>query len=64
VRVISSDSGKGIIRGAKDQSEVLVTVIRQADGGLQMEIEAKGPQGKDSGLASNISQAYQRRMGR
>ena len=62
VHVISADSVKGVIRGAKDQSEVVVTVARQADGSLQMEIEAKGPQGKDTGLASRISQAYQRRM--
>lgn len=63
VQVTSADPGKGVIHGLKDQSVVLVTVARQADGGMQVEVEAKGPQGRDAGLASRISQSFQRRMG-
>jgi len=63
VRITSADPDKGVIRGSKDQTELFVIVARQADGTLQVEVEAKSPQGRDSGLAKRISEAYQRRMG-
>jgi hypothetical protein len=63
VRVVSADPATGVIRGTKDQTDVLVSVARQANGTLQVEVEAKRPQGWDAGLASRISEAYQRRMG-
>ena len=63
VRVASADPATGVIRGTKDQTDLNVTVSRQADGTTQVEIEAKRPQGRDAGLASRISAAYQRRMG-
>jgi hypothetical protein len=63
VRVASADPATGVIRGTKDQTDVLVSVARQANGTLQVEIEAKRPEGRDAGLASRISEAYQRRMG-
>ena len=64
VRVTTADSSRGVIRGTRDQTEVLVTVAQQADGTLQVEVEAKSPQGRDSGLAKRISEAYQVRMRR
>ena len=63
VRVASANTATGVIRGTKDQTDLHVTVSRKADGTIQVEIEAKRPQGQDSGLASRISAAYQRRMG-
>ena len=63
VRVASADPATGVIRGAKDQTDLFVTVGRQADGTVQVEIEAKRPEGRDAGLARRISEAYQRRMG-
>jgi hypothetical protein len=63
VRVSAADPATGVIRGTKDQTELVVSVARQANGTIQVEIEAKGPQGRDSGLASRISEAYRRRMG-
>ena len=63
VRVASANSATGVIRGTKDQTDLYVTVSRHADGTIQVEVEAKRPQGRDAGLASRISAAYQRRMG-
>lgn len=63
VRVATADPATGVIRGTKDQTDLHVTVARQRDGTIQVEIEAKRPQGRDAGLASRISAAYQRRMG-
>jgi pyruvate kinase len=63
VRVASADFATGVIRGTKDRTDLFVSVARQANGTIQLEIEAKGPQGRDAGLASRISEAYQRRMG-
>jgi hypothetical protein len=63
VRIASADPATGVIRGTKDRTDLLVSVARQANGTVQVEIEAKGPQGHDAGLASRISEAYKRRMG-
>lgn len=64
VRIASEDRGSGIIRGFRDQQEVTINVRSQADGSVRMEISARGPKGSDPGLASRISRAYDRRMGR
>jgi hypothetical protein len=63
VRVTSADPATGVIRGTKDQSELFVTVVRQADGTLRVEVEAKSPKGQETGFAKRVSEAYQRRMG-
>ncbi|MBK5105503.1 MAG: hypothetical protein JJE42_14750 [Burkholderiales bacterium] len=63
VRVATADFATGVIRGTKDRTDLFVSVARQANGTVQVEIRAKGPQGPDTGLASRISEAYQRRMG-
>ncbi len=63
VRVTSANPATGIIRGASNQSDVDMTVARQADGTIKVDIEATSLQGRDPGLASRISEAYKRRMG-
>jgi hypothetical protein len=63
VRVTSANPATGVIRGASNQSDVSMTVLRQADGTIKVDIEATSTQGRDSGLASRISEAYKRRMG-
>jgi hypothetical protein len=63
VRIASADPARGLIRGSRDQTDVTVSVARLPNGTLQVEIEAAGPKGRDPGLASRISEAYQRRMG-
>lgn len=64
IRIISEDRARGVITGANDSRDVTINVMTQADGSVRVEISARGPQGGDSRLASDISRAYDRRMGR
>jgi hypothetical protein len=64
VRIQSEDRARGVITGANDSRDVTINVMTQADGRTRVEITARGPQGGDARLASDISRAYDRRMGR
>ena len=64
VRIASEDRATGIIKGYKDEQEVTINLRSQADGSVRLEMSARGPKGSDPGLASRISRAYDRRMGR
>ena len=64
IRILSEDRVRGVITGANDSREVAIMVMTQADGRVRVEISARGPQGGDANLASDISRAYDRRMGR
>ena len=64
VRITSEDRGSGVIRGVRNDQEVTINLRSQADGSVRIEISARGPKGSDTGLASRISRAYDRRMGR
>lgn len=64
VRITSEDRGSGVIQGVREQQEVTINVRSQADGSVRVEMSARGPKGSDPGLASRISRAYDRRMGR
>jgi hypothetical protein len=64
VRVTSADEVAGLIRGAKDGIDVVVTVARQADGSVRVKFDATGSTQNDPGLAERFSRAYDRRMGR
>ena len=64
VRIQSEDRARGIIIGANDSRDVTINVTTQADGGVRVEISARGPQGGDANLAKDISRAYDRHMGR
>lgn len=64
VRIQSEDRARGVITGATDTRDVTITVATQPDGKVRVEISARGPQGGDANLASDISRAYDRRMGR
>ena len=64
VRITSEDRGSGIIRGLRNEQEVTINLRSQADGSVRIEISSRGPKGSDPGLASRISRAYERRMGR
>ena len=61
VGVTSADRETGVIRGAKAGANVTVTVVRQADGRTRVHFDASGG---DPGLTEQISQAYERYMGR
>ena len=64
VRIASEDRASGLIRGFRGEQEVTINIRSQADGSARVEIGARGPQGSDPGLATRISRAYDRRMGR
>ncbi len=64
VRIDSEDRARGVITGTRDARDVTITVGMQADGSVRVEISARGPAGSDSGLANEISRAYDRRIGR
>jgi hypothetical protein len=58
----SEDRVRGVITGANDSRDVTITVTTHADGRVRVEISARGPQGGDANLATDISRAYDRRM--
>jgi hypothetical protein len=64
VRIISEDRVNGVIVGSRGDQDVTINVRTQADGRVRVEFTARGPKGSEPGLASRISQAYDRRMGR
>ena len=64
VRITSEDRTRGVITGVRGEQAVTVNVQTQADGSVRVEFGARGPKGADPGLASRISRAYDRRMGR
>ena len=64
VQITSSDPATGLIRGGKDGIDVVVRVVRQGDGSVRVQFDAKGPTQQDPGLGDRFSQAYERRMGR
>ena len=64
VRITSEDRGSGVIRGVRNDQEVTINLRTQADGSVRIEIASRGPKGSDPGLATRISRAYDRRMGR
>jgi hypothetical protein len=53
-----------VIRGNRGDQDVSINVWTQADGKVRVEFSARGPAGSDPELASRLSQAYDRRMGR
>lgn len=64
VQIQSADRGSGLIRGFKDQVTVSISVRSQPDGGAVAEIKATGPAPHDRAVSQQLSQAYERRMGR
>lgn len=64
VQVASAERESGLIRGTKGDIRVLISVVRQADGSVRVQFDAKGPTQNDPALADGFSRAYDRRMGR
>jgi hypothetical protein len=64
VRITSENRVNGVITGSRGEQDVTINVLTQADGRVRVEFSARGPKGSEPGLASRISQAYDRRMGR
>jgi hypothetical protein len=64
VRITAEDRASGVIVGTRGEQEITIYVRTQADGSVRLEFSVRGPKGADPGLASRISRAYDRRMGR
>ena len=64
VRITAEDRGSGTISGTRGEQDITIYVRTQADGSVRLEFSVRGPKGADPGLASRISRAYDRRMGR
>ena len=64
VRITSEDRSNGVITGTRGDQTVTINIRTQADGRVRVEFSARGPKGSEPGLATRISQAYDRRMGR
>ena len=64
VRITSEDRANGVITGNRGEQDVAINVRTQADGNVRVEFSARGPKGSEPGLASRISRAYDRRIGR
>ena len=62
VRVNDEDRSTGTIRGTQGASNVVITVVQQADGSVRVGFNVTGPAG--SGLQDQLTRAYNRRMGR
>lgn len=64
VGITSEDRASGRISGIRGKQEITIYVRTQADGNVRLEFSVRGLKGADPGLASRISRAYDRRMGR
>ncbi|HET9699958.1 MAG TPA: hypothetical protein VFP70_03460 [Burkholderiales bacterium] len=64
VQIQTADRASGVIRGTKDGVIVNINVRAQSDGGAMAEIKATGPAPHDRVVSQQLSQAYDRRMGR
>lgn len=64
VQIIAEDRASGAISGTRGDQNITIYVRTQGDGSVRLEFSVRGPKGADPGLASRISRAYDRRMGR
>jgi hypothetical protein len=64
VHVTQAEQENGLIRGSRNGIEVIVNLVRQADGSVRVQFDTKGDIRNDPRLADRFSQAYDRRMGR
>jgi hypothetical protein len=64
VRITYEDRSSGTLRGDKGSSNVLITVVTQADGSVRVAFSVTGATSEDAGLQNRLTQSYQRRMGR
>jgi hypothetical protein len=65
VRITYEDRTSGTLRGEQGTSKVVITVISQADGTIQVGFTVTGGTAAvDANLKDHLTRAYQRRMGR
>ena len=65
VRVTSEDRPSGTIRGTSGSSNVVITVVPQADQTIQVGFSVTGgDETQDANVKDHLARSYQRRMGR
>ena len=65
VRITQEDRPSGTLRGNVGSSNVLITVVPQADQTIQVGFSVTGGDAsQDANLKEHLTRAYQRRMGR
>src|SRR5262245_15816497 len=65
VRITQEDRTSGTVRGVQGSSNVSITVVPQADQTIQVGISVTGGSpSQDAALKDQLTNAYQRRMGR
>ena len=64
VRITNADRASGVIRGVKPPMDVTITVLGMAEGRTQVSINVKGAPQEEGALTRQITDAYNRRMGR
>jgi len=64
VRVTSEDRTSGTLRGTQGSSNVVITVVSQADSTIQVGFSVTGGGAQDANVKDHLTRAYQRRMGR
>jgi len=65
VRVTSEDRASGTLRGKAGSSDVVITVVPQADQTIQVGFSVTGGSAvQDSSTKDGLTNAYRRRMGR
>jgi hypothetical protein len=65
VRVTSEDRPSGTLRGTQGSSNVVITVVTQADSTIQVGFSVTGGgTSQDANVKDHLTRAYQRRMGR
>jgi hypothetical protein len=64
VQLTSADNATGVITGVRGGINATVQVIRQADGGVRVQLDTSGQTQSDPDLHNRFTQAYNRRMGR
>jgi hypothetical protein len=65
VRITQEDRPTGTLRGNQGTSNVVITVVTQADGSIRVGFSVTGGgTAQDTNLKDHLTRAYQRRMGR
>lgn len=65
IRITSEDRPSGTLRGTQGSSNVVITVITQADATIQVGFAVNGGgTSQDANVKEHLTRAYQRRMGR
>jgi len=65
VKITSEDRSSGTLRGTQGSSNVVITVVSQADATIQVGFAVNGGgESQDANVKEHLTRAYQRRMGR